>query len=190
MKIIRNYYTLAEIFPVWTKTAIQTLTTNNTNTKPTYADEFEPVINLIYDSYKDYNIGFIDKCDFTDPTGTEIEEEVRDRFIRQFAVIYKVSCNRYLKLLALYEAEEDNLMNKLTNTVNETGTNRTNDTPQNGGTFEDDEHTSLYMSSSRNATSTVDPQTVMSRLDEIQSKYMNIYKDWVKEFRDLFFIGD
>ena len=188
---IRHYYTLEEIFTTWSKAVLQALTTANTKTNPTYATAFEPVINLIYDKYCDWAIGYIDKCiwDTTEPTTEEIGK-IKEKFIRSFATIYQCTSERYLKLLTLYNDTQNKLMEKLTNTIIENGSNRTNDTPQNGGTFEDDEHTSLYMSTDRTTTTTIDPETVIDRLDAIQNKYRNLLDDWVKEFKDLFIIGE
>ena len=128
----------------------------------------------------------------------------------------------YNKLITLYNSEENNLLNKLetistdnravtksggnTNTLNsgaQHSESRENDTPQNGGNFNDDEHTSSISISDYNAytneytfvynneksqhsgtiTTSIDPSTIMERLTEIREKYVNLYSEWSNEFR-------
>ena len=93
-----------------------------------------------------------------------------------------------------------------TNTLNsgaQHSESRENDTPQNGGNFNDDEHTSSISISDYNAykneytfvyndeksqhsgtvTTSIDPSTIMERLTEIREKYVNLYSEWCNEFR-------
>ena len=128
----------------------------------------------------------------------------------------------YSKLISLYETEESKLMDKLTsetsrNLINtrsggntntlrsgpQKSTTRENDTPQNGGYWEDDEHTSSISTSEYGAytntydlvynnqkiadtgtmTTEADPDTIINRLDDIRKKYINFYEKWCEDFR-------
>lgn len=128
----------------------------------------------------------------------------------------------YSKLIGLYENEELDLMKALetvstdnraiTTSGGNTNTavmgaqhseNRENDTPQNGGLFDDDNHTSnistndyngytntytlLYNNEKRqhsgNITTTTEPDTIINRLTEIREKYTNLYAEWADKFR-------
>ena len=126
----------------------------------------------------------------------------------------------YSKIIPLYVAQESNLMNKLQTVISDsrtsekTGSNsntysageqhskvRENDTPQNGGDWSDDEHTSTLTvsdydgytnlndatyqdstSQTGNMTTSVDPDTIMARLHEIREKYVNLYQEWAEYF--------
>lgn len=128
----------------------------------------------------------------------------------------------YNKLIALYEDEEEHLLDKLetistdgraiTTTGGNKNTavmgaqhseNRENDTPQNGGLFDDDSHTSNistndydaytntytleYQNEKRqhsgNLTTSTDPDTIINRLSEVREKYTNLYAEWADKFR-------
>ena len=94
--------------------------------------------------------------------------------------------DRYSKLLDVYTSELSKLLDGVKTTTN--GIGIFNDTPQNIQTTEDDftgdNHISNASKSSAVAESDVD--TKMARIDEIQRKLRNIWKDWLDEFDGLF----
>ena len=188
---IRYYYTLNEIFEGdFNMETLNVFLASYTNAQTVLDTKFAPVINNLNDNYHIWNIGFIDKLgkyfgEFPEPTNEEIDQ-IKYNFIKKFSVIYNFTSDRYLTLLGLYEANKRNLMSKLTNTSNNTTTHRVNDTPQNGGDFYDDEHTSVYEQTVINNSTSIDPTTVMSRLAEIERDYMNVIADWANEFKSLF----
>lgn len=128
----------------------------------------------------------------------------------------------YKELLDLYDDYKSDLMNQLSTTSTDTravtttggntntlsagaqhSENRENDTPQNGGDWSDDEHTSNLVQNDYNAytntytlvynnqartnsgslTTTTDPETIINRLNDIKEKYVNLYKEWSDKFR-------
>ena len=89
--------------------------------------------------------------------------------------------------------------------INSHGTTRTNDTPQNGGVFEDDEHTSNFtdinnnsqnvstynnqdkMKSKTNRQNIQNVGSLMSRLKDMYDNFESIILKWSNEFNMLFF---
>lgn len=69
-----------------------------------------------------------------------------------------------------------------------TGKTRFNDTPQNDGSFNDDEHSSNESMST--SETEVDSGSIMSRLDELFKNFKPIMLDWSNEFNSLFLKED
>lgn len=87
-------------------------------------------------------------------------------------------------------------MSKLTSTTSTTGSNNSqtnfNDTPQNGGLWSDDKHTStitlLNGENHNDTTITSDSGTIMARLKEIRDNLESLYDTWSNEFGKEFVI--
>lgn len=99
----------------------------------------------------------------------------------KFLAIFNRTQSKYIKLITLYEAEANNLMQD----IKTLSINRYNDTPQNGGDYSDDSHTSTI---NKHETSTP-LVTKMARLEEIRRYWRDIYEEWAKEFRGIFIEG-
>lgn len=188
---IRYYYTLEELFEDFDLEAVQQLATELTKSAGTLAEEFGDVLSILKDEYYDWFIGFVDKPlalpfqDTAQPTEAEIDA-LKKKFIRKLITTYNFTKDRYIYLLNLYVEQKDNLMNQLNTVVDVTSHHRVNDTPQNGGTWENDKHTSAYEEGGSTTTTNTDPKTIMERINEIQDHYMNVLKNWCKEFDQLF----
>lgn len=228
---IRYYYTLEELFEDFDLTAVQALATAQTNSAPTLEEVFGDVLDILNDEYYDWFVGFIDKpaampiTDTQTPSVADIAA-LKKKFIRKLITKYNFTKDRYIYLLNLYVEQKTHLMDRLSTIteVDESGSNasttartddlassqstthRVNDTPQNGGDWTDDNHTSLYEEASSSSTNTgtqttgvsasnsksvdttvtTDPMTIMARINEIQDHYMNVLKNWCKEFDQLF----
>lgn len=191
MNKIRNYITLESVFPTFSLAVVQAAITSKCVSALTLDAKFEKVLNVLFDSYYDWFIGYVDKC-FDPSTLVPIEVTSEDigqiskKFLRKLSVIYNLTESKYLYLLNLYGQQETNLMNQLSVVQSTLGDHRVNDTPQNGGLFTDDNHTSVYEANSSTVTTSSDPMTIMARIDEIQNKYMNVLKAWCNEFNSLF----
>lgn len=85
--------------------------------------------------------------------------------------------NRYIPLLTAFKAKETDLLAKIA--VTSSAVARFNDTPQDGGMYDDDDHTTNITQSE--ATSESDNSTPALRLDEIRRLWRNIQKEWVDE---------
>ena len=85
------------------------------------------------------------------------------------------------------------------NSSDTNGKTRTNDTPQDGGDFDDDEHSTNVVdnvghvgnageySSSRTSSSSTNVGTLMSRLAEMYANFHSVILEWSNEFNQLFF---
>ena len=188
---IRYYYTLNEIFEgSFDVNLLQQIADDEVINAPDFNEKFNAVVYSFAQMYDDWYIGYVDKfirlgIPPIEPTEEEINK-IKINFVKKVVYTYNFTSDRYLTLLDLYETQKRNLMSKLSNTSSNSTTHRVNDTPQNGGNFYDDEHTSVYEQTTISTNNTIDPTTVMSRLNEIQDKYANVIKDWVEEFNSLF----
>lgn len=143
----------------------------------------DPMINELWQGiiaryYDDYAI-MISEDDSTIPTLTW--EYVSPFFNKLINTITRTK-DYYLTLLNIYNNQKNNLLNQVKSIS--TNTTRFNDTPQNGGEFEDDRHTSEFTKVNNSIES--DVNTMMYRINEIQKLYRNVMKDWVDEFEKLF----
>ena len=145
------------------------------------------VLNLVWSRYwKHYCIqNLAPRNNYGDWT-EETEEAMFDFYLRLHNIV-KMTENKYSTLLDLYaNLGGAELLNKVI--TNASGTTRFNDTPQNEGTFDDDEHTShITQTTGESAT---DMNTPIERLKEIHDKFNNILLEWCNEFDKLFLEGD
>ena len=143
----------------------------------------EPMINELWQSiiaryYDDYAV-MISEEDDTIPSLTW--ENISPFFNKLINTITRTK-DYYLTLLNIYNNQKNNLLNQVKSIS--TNTTRFNDTPQNGGEFVDDNHTSEFTKVNNSIES--DVNTMMYRINEIQKLYRNVMKDWVDEFEKLF----
>lgn len=186
---IRYYVTLEESFANFDLATVQNLANVYTKSAGTLAEEFGDVINVLNDAYRDWFIGFIDKpFDYQSDNQPTYEETtaVKAKFIRKLITTYDFTKDKYIYLLNLYGEQKSNLMNQLSTTVTVKSNHRVNDTPQNGGLWTDDKHTSAYEEGGSTTTTSADPKTIMERINEIQENYKNVLKKWCNEFDPLF----
>lgn len=115
------------------------------------------------------------------------EENVDDNLVSAAAEVcgrmlwwYNSTAAYYSPLITLYAAEQDNLMKELTNR----SVTLYNDTPQDGGDFTGDEHTTT----ATQVVSNVEHDTKINRLDEIRKKLVNLYAEWCSDFYKNFHI--
>lgn len=136
------------------------------------------------------------------------------RFMGKLFDIAQYTYSRYAKLLSLYEATQNNLLDRLqkvidgeikntgysSHTIGNNEIRRDNDTPQDSGDFSDDTHTSFItqgessgsdlrqddLSMTNDTTESWDNESIIERLDKIQKLYDNVMKRWLDEFSGLF----
>lgn len=187
MRVIRNYYSFKQIADALVegtentyKAAIKTAMGVMLGTQPSTA--FEDVIQSLLLSHINDCVDWADWVPFFgEEPQEEPSEKVIEDFIRKLSSIYFKTKDRYETLLGLYSSEKSKLMDK----VESISISRFNDSPQNGGDWSDDEHTSNI---TRNESS-VDLTPVMDRLKTVQDNYLNLVKDWADKFKGLFFIN-
>lgn len=107
----------------------------------------------------------------------------RKEVFRQFVQLFNITAPRYIPLLKQFNANESDPIGKISSTS--TGKTRFNDTPQDGGDFDDDGHTSHITQTE--ATTESDSGSIMERLDALYKNWREILRDWTSEFRGLFY---
>lgn len=97
--------------------------------------------------------------------------------------------NYYMPILTVYANNKDNLLSQVKS--QSSSTRKYNDTPQgdtSSGTYETD---SYLTNLTRNESESVsDYDTIMGRINEIQSAYKNVEREWLDEIRGLFYEVD
>lgn len=103
-------------------------------------------------------------------------------FIAKLVMVLEMTSPRYLKLLEVYEASKNKLLDPVE--IASEGITRFNDTPQDEGDFANDEHTTNLTEDSRSTKNDLDSK--MGRIKEIESSYNNLLLNWSNEFESIF----
>lgn len=162
----------AELIPVWFPTG------TGVNNSIQLA-----LLQYIYRRYYEHYIGFTDEREGWEEDSYKYA--ITYPFLVKLTNIYEQTKDRYVKLIKLYKAEENNLMNSIVSTSS--GVGRFNDTPQditNGDEFGDNTHVSNITKST--AENTTEGDTKIARLSEIRRLLPNLYREWTNEFEELF----
>lgn len=107
----------------------------------------------------------------------------RKEVFRSFVNLFNLTAPRFIPLLKQYKANESDPIAKISSTS--TGKTRFNDTPQDGGDFDDDEHTSHITQTE--ATTESDTGSIVERLDALYKNWREILRDWSSQFKGLFY---
>lgn len=187
MTTIRTYFTFKEWLDILKGESESSLVDVLFNEIATYDGEtldakLKPVLKdlILLNSdmgiaYRDWIVYIEERPDLDDQ---ELFDEITEKVLRKFSYVYNTTKDRYLALLDIYANQKANLLNKVeSNTIQ-----RYNDTPQNGGDWSDDEHTSNIT----RIENSNDFTPLMDRINEIQNKLRNIQKDWEDEFKGIF----
>lgn len=183
MNKIRFYETFGEIFGTGQPTfsAFKTLVQANCKLydplKP-INPRFEDVYNILVNRH------WTDYVAHTDYYASETIDEnfapVYDLepFFRQFFQVYLSTIEKYNQLFDFYNSYKSHLMDRLGNETKA----KYNDTPQNGGDFDNDDHLSTITTT----TTEQDVQPLIQRLADIDRLYKKLMSDWADEFKPLF----
>ena len=114
-----------------------------------------------------------------------------DNYIEESTLILNYILNtinetydRYTTLLGAYDTKQHKLLDAIV--TEQEGFARFNDTPQNGGLFADDNHTT-NITQTTGKTST--EGRAIERLKEIQEAFSNVFQNWLNEFHKFFVEG-
>lgn len=123
---------------------------------------------------------------YTEDKTSDEYTEAKNELYTKIGTIIMSTYDRYNKLLDTYTSELSKLLDGVKTTTQ--GIGSFNDTPQNIQTSQDDYSGDSHISniSKSSAVATSDLDTKMGRIDEIQRKLRNIWKDWLDEFELLF----
>ena len=165
---------------------------DNTQIPEDYLDKKNTdLLNLIFERYWDEYI-FESEEQWTYPANLSDYPDVQYK-IRRFAAklinLIQFTYPKYSVLLKAYDDERANLTAKLERITDGTATQRNNDTPQDGGDFDDDNHTSFISQGKVDNTESWDSEPIIDRLDKISRLYHKVMEEWLDEFKDLFVEG-
>lgn len=127
--------------------------------------------NYIWPKFYDKPICYTDDESIAD----DDSEKVFSNFIGPIIAWMSSSDQKFSLLIANQEANKNNLLGQ----IKASTVSRFNDTPQNGGDFSDDNHTTTITT----GESLTDGGTLLSRLNEIEDNLKRLYEDWSNEFR-------
>ena len=152
---------------------------------PIYADNTKNAIanellnKYMVPRYYNWAIGWVDGEEPNDiNTGP-----LKRHFIYKLWMILKGTYGKYAPLIGVYKDQEAKLMAD----IKTTGISRYNDTPQDGGDWSSDQHTTNISTSESTSTGA----TIAVRLAEIRAMWENLYSEWASEFKGLFiWIGE
>lgn len=157
-------------FPQFTITSWSTDSVLNTLLEeyvwPEYYSCYIAVESEEFDAWQAMDPTFDPEIDLTLETKREIGGRIYAWLNRSMPV--------YKTLIANLEAEKSHLLDK----ISSQSQSRFNDTPQDGGDFSDDNHTTNITTT----TVTNDVATPIARLAEIEAGLKNYYSSWSKEF--------
>lgn len=153
------------------------------NTSTEKMDIFKQLMRMIYSMfyYSEIYRKPLEYPYYQDAEAPDSSE--RKEIFRTFVWMFNQTAPRYIPLLKQYDAHASDPIGKITSTS--TGKTRFNDTPQDGGDFDDDEHTSHITQTE--ATTESDTGSVVERLDALYKNWREILKDWVNRFKGLFY---
>ena len=127
--------------------------------------------NYIWPKFYDKPICYSDDDSIADDNS----EKVFANFIGPIIAWMSSSDTKFSLLIANQESNKNNLLGQ----IKASTISRFNDTPQNGGNFSDDNHTTTITT----GESSTDGGTLLSRLNEIEDNLKRLYEDWSNEFR-------
>lgn len=164
--------------------SIQFMEYNSDNDEFDYKDYVPRMLNEFMNRYADYYAISISN-DEVDPSSKELLD-----FLFKFWNALNVTYPKYATIIKFYTNNEAKLMDALnrdyTDDADSSGTvvNRYNDTPQDGGAFEDDNHTTNINESTSSSDSglehkeTYNTEYMIDRINKIRDNLSNLYTEW------------
>lgn len=146
---------------------------------------FNQLMRIIFDRFYECSVYKKLISIFVDETQVTITASQLKYIWNQFVGMFNLTAPRYIPLLKSYKDNETNPIAQVESTT--TGVNRFNDTPQNEGDFDSDEHTTNITQNEVKVTA--DSGSVVERLDALYKNWRSILRDWSNEFRCLFYDG-
>ena len=174
MKIIRTYQSLKDTYG--TLEAFMGRCTLDTAQQPATDQQTKDLFNLLWLRYGNRTVCYTDKVY---QYGELIETDMIDveNLSDKIDYVYSTTKDRYLYLVQLYQDNKRNLLKSVTTTM----TQRYNDTPQDGGDWLDDRHSTTITQEEQSS----DFMPLINRINDIDRKYRNLLDSWVMEYDEL-----
>ena len=149
-----------------------------------YKDYVEEMLNDFYPRFYKY---FAVAC-FSDDRESFVE--ARDEFFVKFLNVMNVTYPKYALIIKALKDNEAKLMHSLNRDYTDGGessgtvTSRYNDTPQDGGAFDDDNHTTNINESASSSESSLEHKEeynneyMIDRINKIRDNLSNIFTEW------------
>lgn len=149
------------------------------------------LLNKLIERYWDEYV-FTSEEDLLNPlnilTTTDILYKTR-RLLGKIIDIIQFTYDKYASILDSYDTAKTKLLDKMNKTISGSDTRRDNDTPQDGGDYSDDNHTSFISQGQVDNEENWDDTPIIERLDKIERLYQQTFRNWLDEFKDLFIDG-
>ena len=148
----------------------------------TCKDYVADMLNEFYTRYNEYLA--VAKCD------EDLTEADCLKWFEKFFNVLNVTYPKYSVIIKAYKTNETKLMDSLNRDYTDDGdssgtvTSRYNDTPQDGGLFEDDTHTSNVNETSSTSDSglehkeTYNNEYMIDRINKIRDNLSNLFTEW------------
>ena len=174
MKIIRTYQSLKDAYG--TIESFMGRCTLDTAQQPATDQQTKDLFNLLWLRYGNRTVCYTDKVY---QYGELIETDMIDveNLSDKINYVYSTTKDRYLYRLQLYQDNKRNLLKSVTTTM----TQRYNDTPQDGGDWLDDRHSTTITQEEQSS----DFMPLINRINDIDRKYRNLLDSWVMEYDEL-----
>ena len=171
MKIERTYHTLVDL--VQTEEAFRGRCSLDTNGNPAVDDVTKELFHLLWLRYQKSVVSYTDAYyDHGELVSTEMVDN--EAFYDKVNYIYLTTKDRYMLLLNMYKQNKANLLKAVTTAV----TVRFNDTPQDGGDWGDDKHSTTIQSEEQSS----DYMPLMERIASVENRYHSLMHRWVLQF--------
>lgn len=138
-----------------------------------HAEDYLPKAYIEYEIYDDA------------PDIDDLDSDALRKILANLINVIDLTLPRYIPLLQQNEIYSTNPVAPITSGT--TGVTRFNDTPQDGGAYDDDEHTTNISESS--SETNMDTGSIVSKLDEMFKNFRSIILEWSNEF-DILFIKE
>ena len=157
-----------------------------------YLDETHvDLINGIIERYWDEYV-FESEEDMDDPLNILSYPDILYKVRRLFGKLIDLinfTYPKYAAILSSYDSKKTHLLDQMNKSISGNDTRRDNDTPQDGGEFDDDNHTSFISQGEVSNEENWDDTPIIERLDKISKLYEQTKRKWLDEFKDLFIEG-
>ena len=143
------------------------------------------LMKVVYVKYAEWHCLRKEIPCYSDVIPTLSNDDIKALLLKLINVI-NMTFNRYWVLFNSYKKYQDDPTAKMESS--DGSVTRFNDTPQNSGLYEDDNHTSHITQYEHN--SSMDSASIMKRLEEVNENWRSILYAWSNEFKGLFIKED